>query len=416
MTLTYTPPTTNPATINSTGTAPFGSIQITPGNGAFSLYDISANYPQGLDFQLIVTQTSPYPSSSSSPTTVVLACKLTGVISSTPALHTARLTIVPPTTNPTSTSNNIGGVGYSRTTNTFSLAYNTTTAISPVTVTAPAPSRLLVKVRGFGPRAAEKRLQMMVHRFAMDFTANAAITLRSADSGAPMLLFSVGDSARYSYSGNDYSGGPGLPAIAVTNDADQLLVTTALTGNTQVTGTSPVQKVPISGLATFLQTAQAARDAVSHLREKAKSEYWSSNANNTTFDDTTDRYFTAGTSPNTFGTESDPVMTFVDGDAQLPPAGGAGFLVVTGTLDMRGSSEFKGLVFVLGAGKVIRNGGGSGTTLGSIVIASFGATDDFLSPYFDSNGSGNSGLSYDSKWVENALISTGPGVRGVSEY
>jgi len=415
-TITYTAPATNPATINSTGTAPFGSFRIAPVNGSFNTFDIATSYPQGLDFNLTVRQTSPYPSSSSSPTTVVLACKLTGVISSTPAQHTARLTIVASSTNPTSTSNNIGGVLYERTTNTFPLAYNASSAISPVTVTAPPPMRLLVKVRGYGPRAAEKRLQMMVHRFSMDYTANAALSLRSADSGARMLNFSVGESARYAYSGFDNSGGAGLPAVAVTNDADQSYVTNELIGNTQVTGTSPVQKVSISSLPTFLQTAQAARAAVSELRERAQGEYWSSNPSNTTFDETTDRYFPSGTTPNTYGTETNPVLTFVDGDAALPPAGGAGLLIVTGTMDMRGAADFKGLVLVLGEGKLQRNGGGNGTTLGSVVIASFGATGDFTSPFFDSNGSGNSGLSYDSKWVEKAMMSGGPGVRGISEY
>lgn len=89
---------------------------------------------------------------------------------------------------------------------------------------------------------------------------------------------------------------------------------------------------------------------------------------------------------------------------------------MTGTLDMTGNADFKGLVLVLGTGKVIRNGGGNGTTLGSMVVASFGATGDFLPPYFDSNGSGNSGLSYDSKWLEKGLMTEGPTVRGVSEY
>jgi hypothetical protein len=106
----------------------------------------------------------------------------------------------------------------------------------------------------------------------------------------------------------------------------------------------------------------------------------------------------------------------VDGDVALPPAGGAGLLVVTGTLDMRGSAEFKGLILVLGQGEVLRNGGGGGTTLGSLVIAKFGATGDFLAPSFDSNGSGTSDVKYDSKWVENALTRLGPRVVGVSEY
>ena len=106
----------------------------------------------------------------------------------------------------------------------------------------------------------------------------------------------------------------------------------------------------------------------------------------------------------------------MDGDAALPPEGGAGLLVVTGTLDMRGCADFKGLVLVLGGGEVLRNGGGNGATYGSIVVAKFGDTGGFQTPVFNSNGSGTSDVKYDSKWVEKALTRLGPRVVGVSEY
>jgi len=271
---------------------------------------------------------------------------------------------------------------------------------------------MLIKVTGYGPRAAEKRMQMLVSRFAFDYTANAAITLRGADSGLDMSVFSVGDSARYAYSGYDNSGGAGLPAFAVTSTADYTKVAVTLTGNTQVTGTSAVQQLPLSSLPTYLQTAQAARDTVSLLRETAKNQFYPIGTTGAAYD----RYFPAGTSPSTYGTISNPLTTFVDGDAVLGPDGGAGLLVVTGTLDMTGNADFKGLILVLGAGKVLRNGGGNGTTLGAMVVASFGNTGDFLRPYFDSNGGGNAGLSYDSKWIDKAFTTTSPSVRGVSEY
>jgi len=106
----------------------------------------------------------------------------------------------------------------------------------------------------------------------------------------------------------------------------------------------------------------------------------------------------------------------VDGDATLPPAGGAGMLVVTGTLDMRGSADFKALVLVLGKGELLRNGGGNGTTLGTLIVARFDAAGGFLAPSFNSSGSGTADVKYDSKWVETALTRLGPRVVGVSEY
>jgi hypothetical protein len=415
-TITYAPPTTNPLTITGSGTAPFGSFTITPTKASqfnsFNIDNFPLLYPSGIDFNLTITQTAPYPASSSSPITVTIPCKITGVISSTAGSNTVRFSIIPPTTNPTLLSNYIGGVTYTRTTNSFLLSYTTSTSITPITVTAPEPRRVLVKVIGYGPRASEKHMQMLVNRFALDIAANAAITLRSADDGSVMEYFDVGESAKYGYSGYDYSQGPGLPAVAVTNTADYAKVTTVLLGNTQVTGTSPALKVPISDLPTFLQTAQAARDAVDYFREKAKNEYWPVGTTGAA----NDRYFPSGTTPNTFGTVDDPLTTFVDGNASLPPAGGAGTLIVTGTLDMTGNADFKGLVLVLGRGKVLRNGGGNGTTLGSMIVARFDATGDFLPPYFDSNGTGIAKLNYDSKWVDKALETSGPSVRGVSEY
>jgi len=229
--------------------------------------------------------------------------------------------------------------------------------------------------------------------------------------------FAVGDSAKYGYTGHDNAGGLGLPAFAVTNGADFTKANLEISGGTQVTGISQVQQVAPSSLPTFLQTAQGARDLVSAMKESSQGEYWPLGSTGTA----NDRYFPSGSAPSDFGANNpsatpNGLFTFVDGDAALPPAGGAGMLVVTGTLDLRGSAEFKGLILVLGKGDVLRNGGGNGTTLGSIVVAKFGATGDFLAPTFDSNGSGTSDVKYDSKWVENALTRLGPRVVAVSEY
>jgi len=257
-------------------------------------------------------------------------------------------------------------------------------------------------------------MHMLVSRFSFDFMANAAVTIRGADptpSGTQMTSFSVGSSQPYSYSGYDNAGGAGLPAFVVTNDSDKSLVDSWVTG--QITGSpGPARKASLSELPVFLQTAQGARDALNVLRDMAQHQYWpvgTTGADN-------DRYFPAGTTPDTFGSVSSPLFTFVDGDCALPPGGGAGLLVVTGVLDMRGSADFKGLILALGAGQVLRNGGGSDSTLGSMDIARFGPTGDFLPPSFDSNGSGASQLDYDSKLVDKALASVGPGVKAVSEY
>jgi hypothetical protein len=129
------------------------------------------------------------------------------------------------------------------------------------------------------------------------------------------------------------------------------------------------------------------------------------------------------------GTANNPVMTFIDGDCVLD--GGAGFLVVTGNLDMSGNPNFDGVILVMGQGSVTRSGGGQGTINGAMVVAKFqrtwpAANDDpaipnrieypFLTPTFITNGGGTSNFQYNSTSVSRALNSIGSRATGVLEY
>ena len=369
-------------TINTSGNSTLGSFTIS-GLGSQS-YTIPANET----FKLTIVQTAPFA------TTTTLTCTLSGTISSS----SGQLTITFPSSSPANT-NNLLGTLFARTATQYNLSSGSTSVA--VAVTAPEPTRLLVKVTGYGPRAAQKRMQMLLNRYAFDYTPSAAITMRGADSGTSPMTFGVGSSSQYSYTGNDHSGGTNLPGFAVTNALDYTAaVTLAPLNGSQVTGSPAVQQVSTSSLSSFLQTADSARALVSQLRVTAQNQ---------------NRYFTS--SPSDFGASAtNGLLTFVDGDADLPPQGGAGLLVVTGTLTMRGSSEFKGIILVLGTGQLIRDGGGNGDSLGSIVVASFGSTGNFLAPTFNTNGGGNSSVSFDSDWTRRALIGGGPRVMGVSEY
>jgi hypothetical protein len=91
-------------------------------------------------------------------------------------------------------------------------------------------------------------------------------------------------------------------------------------------------------------------------------------------------------------------------------------LVVTGSLTLDGNAPFSGLVLVLGGGQLIREGGGNGASLGSLLIARFNNIGDFLAPTFDSNGSGTSSIQYDSAWVRRAMAVPGPRVMAVGEF
>jgi len=95
-------------------------------------------------------------------------------------------------------------------------------------------------------------------------------------------------------------------------------------------------------------------------------------------------------------------LIFVDGDLDVGPEGGAGTLVVTGTLRYNGSANWNGMVFVIGAGRFERRGAGNGYISGAIMAADIAGPDDvygtaddceggengFDSAYFDMSGGG----------------------------
>ena len=362
-------------TITSSGNSTFGNFLISDVEGTVTL----SNEP----FLLTVTQTAPWP------VTVAINCTLSGSISSSSSL----LSITFPTQ-----TNNIGGTVFARSANPVNT--NGTNPIA-VSVTAPQPNRLTVGITGYGPRSSQKQLQMLLNRFAFDFSAVSTITLRSADDNS-LSNFGAGSSAVYFYSGFDNAGGQNLPALGVTSQADYDYITGAGLSSTQVVGSpANIQKVPVANLPLWLQNADLARSLVIQLRIVAQNN---------------NRYFTPLSPPLSYGTPTNPLFTFVDGDCALPPAGGAGLLITTGSLVPDGSASFDGLILVLGGGQLIRSGGGNGNTLGSMVIARFGTSGNFLAPTFQSNGSGNSSVQYDSAWVRRALASPGPTVMAVGEF
>jgi hypothetical protein len=152
---------------------------------------------------------------------------------------------------------------------------------------------------------------------------------------------------------------------------------------------------------SFLDSADKARAYLNGLQSKAQS---------------INRYFKPGSGSSTTITDSlnSPQFTFIDGDATV--LSGSGFLVVTGTLTMRGNTDFRGAILVLGDGVLIRDGGGNGDILGGITIAKFGRTSgDFMAPTFLTNGGGISNVQYDSSWL-NRGVGSAMNVSGIREF
>lgn len=275
------------------------------------------------------------------------------------------------------------------------------------------PTRLLIRSIGFGPKGATKRMEMMIQRVDLNFTERAMLAVRSSDPDpvtglpGPPMTFNIGDSNAKEYSGHDNFGGSNvvLPSFGVTSLVDKLVAEDAITKGSTVQGPL-VEVVPLNSLPPWLQTADAARAFLNDLEEVARAN--GSYRNNFT---------------GVAGTDAQPAFTFVDGNCTLD--GGAGLLVVTGTLDMSGNPNFNGLVLVLGGGRVVRDGGGNGTVLGTMLVAAFDRTwpaaqnnlpHPFLAPSFTTNGGGNSGMFYNSDWVRRSRTLLGARVRDVREY
>ncbi|MBA3354741.1 MAG: hypothetical protein H0U18_02140 [Pyrinomonadaceae bacterium] len=296
----------------------------------------------------------------------------------------------------------------------LSLTYTSSpgTTLVPANVTAPDPKRLLIKSYGFGPRGSEKRLEMMVTRVNLEFEAPAGVTFRGASLCTEPLVLDTGASGAKEYSGDDYSipgPDPTPPPVRPTFGVSACDVDDANAG-IKKPGTVNNPKVGVltsdgSGgtieQPSYLDNADKARAYLNGLQAKAVSA---------------GRYFNAASGGITVNDPLDSAMfTFVDGNATL--TAGSGFLVVTGTLTMRGNTDFKGVILVLGEGKIVRNGGGNGEILGGIIVAKFDrmGSGGFQAPTFETNGGGNSNVQYDSTSV-NTAVGSSMSVSGVREF
>lgn len=258
------------------------------------------------------------------------------------------------------------------------------------------PTRLLLRVRGYGPKAAMRQLNLVVKRTNLDYVPPATIMMRGSNDGTP-VVFDIGNSISKDYSGHDHSGTGTLPSFGATNDADRTIEI-----NSDGKDTAAAPKADTFGdaaLPPWLQSANQARAFLADQRANAQTQ---------------GRYFTSFS--GTSGSSGAPAFTFVDGNCTLD--GGAGLLIVTGNLEMNGNPNFEGLILVLGGGTINRDGGGNGNIYGAIAVASFdpAGTGGFTAATFHTNGSGTATIQYDSAALRQALNISGPRVLAVGEY
>jgi hypothetical protein len=242
----------------------------------------------------------------------------------------------------------------------------------------------------------------MVTNANFEFEVPAGVTFRGADDCTP-LSFDTGSSGAKWYSGVDHAGVEAQrPAFAVTPcDEDDAKAgikkpDTVVDPEVGLLGDDDTTPGTVE-TPSFLDSADRARAYLNSLQAKAQS---------------TGRYFNSATTVN--DSVNAPKFTFVDGDCTLE--GGSGFLVVTGTLTMKGNPNFKGAILVLGTGVLIRKGGGNGDIYGGITVAAFGRNSgNFTAPTFQTDGGGNSTIQYDSAALKNA-IGSGQNVSGIREF
>ncbi|MFL6283965.1 MAG: hypothetical protein ACJ74Q_12560 [Pyrinomonadaceae bacterium] len=392
MTLTYTPRGSTTVYASTSGATNLGTFTMSAtANGTYTLLNES--------FALTVSQTGPWNS------TKATACSISGAVVKSAAGWTGALTVTFP-----STSYSLDGVVY--TLPTTASIINTTAVPLSATITAPEPKRLRVKVTGYGPRNAVKKMQILVSRTMFDFNPRSTLLMRGAADCSDMGNFDIGQSNAKNYSGNDASTPPltSLPVIGTTCAGNNTQASTVVSNSKPSTVTTNPQGqtavVPDSDLMPWLRDPDQARALLVDLAAQAKSA---------------GRYFTG--SPSDVGTTSAPKFTFVDGNANV--SDGAGLLVVTGTLTMGGNANWNGVILVLGDGNLDRNGGGNGDILGAIVVAKFartwpssenGTAHPFLAPSYSTSGGGNSTVQYSSSAVSNAMSTMGNRVLGISEY
>jgi hypothetical protein len=284
------------------------------------------------------------------------------------------------------------------------------------TITAPEPTRLVVRSTGFGPRGAQKQLEAIIQKnYFNGLSAPSPLTLIGPPWTTPpnlpttSFVFNPGTSNYTTYDGKDVLLKAWLPPIGVTNDTNLNAVNYGLMHgppnkyNGVVYGTaSNIQ----DELPFWLQSPTNLDDTLSKLKEVAKAS---------------GRYFKPGdTMPanGDYGNNANATgITYIDTDLEFSQTGG-GILVVTGTLTFKGGFNFKGLIVVTGQGGIRRTGGGSGSLQGNMIVAPYLPYDlqkGFLAPYYNIDGGGGSEIVYNSNNVANGLGALSNFAKGVVE-
>jgi hypothetical protein len=292
------------------------------------------------------------------------------------------------------------------------------------------PRRMIVESTGYGPRGAKKILSMLVSANGLDITVPAPLVIRGHDNAATVLTIQLGNSNSKTYSGVDHAvpAEAQKPTLAISgHDVATVQGAYAAKPNTvagdDVTNPHKFNVLDIAGNTGpagstlveppwFLKTADDARAFL--VQAEALANQCAAPAN--PVGSACPKRGVILNSLNGYaGTAASPQFTIVKGDCTLD--GGAGLLIVTGTVTFNGPGpNFNGVILVMGTGRLVKTGGGNRDVFGSVMVARFGATGGFLNPTFDyGTGAGSSNLQYDSRAVMDAITIPGAQVLGIKE-
>ncbi len=264
-----------------------------------------------------------------------------------------------------------------------------------------------------GPNGSKATVEIIVAQFDM-FTLPPSSPITLVGPGATFI--GNESNAKDLYSDDQCATDPiGVtrPVVATSHLADVGNVQTAISDTKpetyhgrNLTGGAVTALTDPDLIATTIPASTMANLNLNDLIEMAK-----------TIEKAADMVAPGGTDANSVyvGAPGDTQVVVVNGDFNLN-ANGAGILLVTGELTFAGNIDFDGIIFVIGEGSMVRNGGGIGNIHGGILVANTagpdgipGTGDDVLgAPLFNTSGGGRTNIHYCSTAMGQALSDVPP--------
>lgn len=241
--------------------------------------------------------------------------------------------------------------------------------------------RLLVKVVGYGPRGARKEIELLIKRVIFDYDAEPLIYIQGSGGGTP-VSFNVVGNPEVKFDSTDNI------AFILTNSADQTAIQSVIELPDKMTTAGKGDDYEIINPGErpkWLANADETRWLVADLEEDARVR---------------GRFFNNYPTGNA-GTDANPQFTFVRGDADLD-SNGAGLLVVTGKLTINKNFTYEGMILLLGDGRLDITGGDAKIE-GTVALARFGMSGDFLPVNMNFSGTGKTEFKYKSDKVDEAM-------------